>query len=113
MRAVFFRELRENVKWAGMICGLFGVLILLRAWHSGPFLLFDLAQDLTLICGPMAGLALGIAQSWFEVRADNWGFAVHRPVERAGVFAAKCAAGLTLLYVALAVPCAMAGIWAK
>ncbi len=113
MAAIFFRELRENAKWAAMIFGVFCVLIFLRAWHTGPFYLLFLAQDITLVYAPIAGLAMGIAQSIFETRADNWGFAVHRPVARMGLFAAKCAAGLVLVYLALSLPLVPAALWAR
>src|SRR5258706_7866178 len=112
MKPIFFKELRECLRWAGIIFGVLLVIVLFRAWRAGPFYLFGLSQELTLIYAPLAGLAMGFAQSWFEIRADNWGFVVHRPVNRAAIFAAKCAAGLSLLYVSLAGACAIAVIWA-
>src|SRR6266404_2840832 len=112
MGAIFLRELRENAKWAGMIFGVFCALIFLRAWHAGPNFLLNLPDPMTLIYAPLAGLVMGFAQSIFETKADNWGFVVHRPVSRRGIFAAKCAPGLTLLYAALVVPCLLAAAWA-
>ncbi|HEX4795755.1 MAG TPA: hypothetical protein VH370_18335 [Humisphaera sp.] len=112
MKAIFIKELRECLRWAGIIFSVLLVIVLFRAWRTGPFYLFVLSQELTLIYAPLAGLAMGFAQSWFEIRADNWGFVVHRPVHRAAIFAAKCVAGLLLLYVSLAAACAIAVIWA-
>ena len=45
MKAIFLREAPKGSD--DLDCSL---LILLRAWHSGPFLLFDLAQDLDAAC---------------------------------------------------------------
>jgi hypothetical protein len=55
---------------------------------------------------------MGVVQSLFETKPDNWGFVVHRPVRRGEIFAAKCAAGLLLLYAAITLPCAILSIWA-
>ena len=55
---------------------------------------------------------MGIAQSFFETRPDNWAFVVHRPLSRRALFAAKCCAGLLLLYVSLALPCLLIAAWA-
>jgi hypothetical protein len=112
MTAIFFKELRENARWAAMIGGAFCVLIFVRAWHASPYFLLDLPDPMTLLYAPLAGLVMGFAQSVFETRSDNWAFVVHRPVPRAGIFAAKCAAGLVLLYAALGLPCMLAAAWA-
>jgi len=112
MLPLFLREFRENAKWAAMIAGVFCAFIALHTWHTGPFFLFDIAQDVTLLYAPIAGLAMGVAQSWFETRPDNWSFLVHRPVPRTAIFLSKCAAGLSLLYASLALPCALAAAWA-
>lgn len=112
MITIFSRELRENLKWAAMIALAFFALIFLRAWHASPFFLLDLPDPMTLIYAPLAGLVMGVAQSAFETRPDNWSFVVHRPVARPAIFAAKCAAGLLLLYATLGIPCAAAVAWA-
>jgi hypothetical protein len=112
MGAIFLRELRENVKWAAMICIAFAAMIGLRAWHASPYFLLDLPDPMTLLYAPLAGLVMGVAQSFFETRPDNWGFVVHRPLSRRGIFAAKSAGGLLLLYLALGLPCAAAAAWA-
>jgi hypothetical protein len=112
MTAIFFKELRENARWAGMIGAAFCALVFLQAWHAGAFYLLNLPDPMTLIYAPLAGLAMGFAQSAFESRPDNWAFVVHRPIPRAGIFGAKCAAGLLLLYLSLGMPCALAAVWA-
>ena len=112
MIGVFLRELRENLKWAVVICGVMLVMVCHDIRNAGPMFLFVFPQPHTILGAPLAGLLMGIVQALFETKPDNWGFVVHRPVRRAGIFAAKCAAGLLLLYVALALPCLIAAAWA-
>lgn len=112
MIGVFLRELRENLKWAAAICGMLLVMIIHEIRDAEPMLMYELAQRYTLLLAPLAGLLMGVVQSLFETKPDNWSFVVHRPVRRGGIFAAKCAAGLLLLYAALALPCLFASGWA-
>jgi hypothetical protein len=112
MTAIFFKELRENARWAVLIAVVFSGFLFLRAWHASPFYLLDLPDPMTLLFAPFAGLAMGFAQSAFETRPDNWAFVVHRPVPRAGIFAAKSAAGLLLRYAGLGLACLLAILWA-
>jgi hypothetical protein len=112
MKAMFVKELRESAKWAAAIAGVLGVLVLLEIRKANPFILNQLAQQKVVYFAPLAGLLMGIAQSFFETRPDNWAFVVHRPLSRRSIFAAKAVAGLLLLYTALALPCLLAGIWA-
>lgn len=112
MIAVFMRELRENLKWAAVIFGLMLVIVIHELRDAEMMLMFHLSGAWLLWVAPMAGLLMGAVQAIFETKPDNWGFAVHRPVPRSGVFIAKCAAGLLLLYAALIVPCLLAAAWA-
>src|SRR5579871_3825493 len=113
MTAIFFKELRENIRWALLIALAFSSLIVLHAWHTSPFFLLDLPEPITVLYAPLAGLAMGFAQSFYETRPDNWSFVVHRPTPRVGIFAAKVIAGLVLLYSALGLPCFLAAMWAR
>lgn len=112
MIAVFLKELRENLKWAAVICGVLLVFVVHEIRDTGPGFLFDFPNKHTLFIAPLAGLLLGVVQMLFETRPDNWGFVVHRPVSRRQIFIAKCAAGLLLLYVSLLLPCILAWTWA-
>jgi hypothetical protein len=112
MKAMFVKELRENAKWAAAIAGVFGVIVLLEIRKGNPFLLNQLAQQKLVYFAPLAGFLMGVAQTFFEMRPDNWAFVVHRPASRGSMFTAKSAAGLLLLYTALAVPCLLAAFWA-
>jgi hypothetical protein len=112
MKIIFLKELRENAKWALLIFGAFNLLILFAIRTGNPFIVNHLAQERTLLLAPLAGLLMGIAQSFYEVRPDNWAFVVHRPVSRIGTFAGKCLAGLALLYLSLVIPCLLVAAWA-
>ena len=69
------------------------MLVLFEIRKANPFILNQLAQNKLVFFAPLAGLLMGIAQSFFETRPDNWAFVVHRPLSRRAVFAAKCLAG--------------------
>jgi hypothetical protein len=112
MMTVFFKELRENLKWAAVICGVLLMFVVHEIRDTGPGFLFDFPNKHTLFIAPLAGLLLGVVQMLFETKPDNWGFVVHRPVSRRKIFIAKCAAGLLLLYVSLLLPCIVAWTWA-
>ena len=103
MFIIFLKELRENLKWAAVIFGVLAVMFAHEMRDADPLLLFRISGQDMVFLAPLAGLLLGVVQSLFETRADNWAFVVHRPVERLRIFVAKCAAGLLLLYAALQV----------
>jgi hypothetical protein len=113
VKAIFFKELRENLKWAVGIFLIFGAIIYLQIRVPNPNFLFVVARPLgpILLTVVIFGALLGLAQSVFEIRSDNWAFAVHRPVPRLAVFLGKAAAGLLLLYAALVIPLALAVAW--
>src|SRR6185312_14009451 len=113
MIGVFLKELRENAKWAGVIFGVITLTVFSLMRRAGANLLFDLADPPLLVFVPMAGLLMGVVQTLFETKPDNWAFVVHRPVSRRGIFTAKSLAGLALLMIALEVPCLIAAAWAS
>src|SRR5215213_9607908 len=106
MTTIFLRELRENLKWAGVICAVLCFLFYNKMVGANPLMLFALPPSSTIFVAPLAGLLMGVMQSLFETRPDNWAFVVNRPVSRLTIFVAKCAAGLCLLYAALLLPLA-------
>jgi hypothetical protein len=112
MIGIFMRELRENFKWAAVICLVLFAIVVHEVHNSTPLLLFELSGQSLIFIAPIAGLLLGVAQTFFETKSDNWAFTVHRPLHREGIFIAKCVAGLVLLYTALAIPCIFAAAWA-
>ncbi|MGB7161054.1 MAG: hypothetical protein WBD40_23535 [Tepidisphaeraceae bacterium] len=109
MKAIFIRELRENAKWAALVC------VVLLGWmyyHAGNGNVLLKFGAFLIVAAPATGLVLGVAQSVFDTRPDNFAFTVHRPVARGATFAARCLAGLTLLYASLALPSVLSGWWA-
>src|SRR5215475_11423753 len=113
MKHIFLKELGEYAKWGLLIFGVVTLFVFSAIRSANPFILNHLAQDKTLFLAPLAGLMMGIAQSFYETRPDNWAFVIHRPVSRFGTFAGKSLAGLILLYVALSLPCFLAAAWAS
>ena len=93
MMGVFLRELRENAKWAAVICGVLLVLCVHEIRNPSPVLLYELANQTTPVMGALAGLLMGLVQSLFEMKADNWGFTVHRPGVAAADFCGEMCGG--------------------
>lgn len=117
MKSIYWKELRENAKWALIGLLLFAteltyawVSILRKNEHtiSGG----DVAQS---ICHPvfqslllftpivMAGVLCGL-QIKLERWRDRWAFLVHRPVPLISIFWGKALAGTTLYLAAMLIP---------
>src|SRR4051794_28871724 len=111
MKTVFQRELRENLKWAGVIFAVLMFVVYRHIRTPMPSMLFEISKSFLVFFGPLGGLVMGVMQSVFETKPDNWAFVVHRPVPRMQIFVAKCAAGLLLVYVALLAPCLLMAAW--
>src|SRR6185369_1093614 len=103
-----------NLKWAAIVFLVlsFAVYMNIRD-NPRPFMLYQLPSQFGTMITCIAGLMMGIVQSVFETKPDNWAYVVHRPEWRWRIFAAKCAAGLLLLYRALATPFLLAALWAS
>ena len=112
MIGIFLKELRENIKWAGVVFGVLMVFFLHEIRDAEAGFLFQFAHHYTIFIAPLAGLLMGVVQTLFDTRPDNWAFTVHRPVPRLQIFVAKSAAGLLLLYGSMMGFTAVASIWA-
>jgi hypothetical protein len=105
MKALIWKELRENLKWIAvptlLIAGLFAL------W--GAPLLFDdfFLFYVSLIAG-LFGAGLGFLQVFFESSGDKRSLLLHRPLSRSRIFLGKAIAGITLYLLALGIPCAIA-----
>ncbi|MEO8314782.1 MAG: hypothetical protein ABI645_08310 [Pseudomonadota bacterium] len=119
-KAVVWKELRENLKWAVVV--LLGMAaVLTYAIPSFSALLRRQGMDLngisavleaaTTIGGLLAGLLIGAAQTLVENRGDKWGFLTHRPISRSTLFWAKAAAGILLYAISTGLPVAAALFW--
>jgi len=63
MIAIFMKEVRENLKWAGVIFGVLCLCIYSRMREPSPFFLLQLPEPFLTLGAPLAGLLLGLAQS--------------------------------------------------
>ncbi len=69
MKAMFLKELRENLKWGLLILGFFCLSVAGWIHEAGPNLLFDMVRpETTGVPLAVVGLALGLLQTWFETR---------------------------------------------
>src|SRR6266568_745270 len=100
MKALIYKELRENLKLAVPLFLLLAAFFTFAAWDGGGNALLS-AEFLRLISLGCAGFgaALGWLQIHHERPRDLWAFLVHRPITRTEIFFAKIVGGL-LLYVA-------------
>jgi hypothetical protein len=109
LRALYWKELREGIKWA--VAGLLVVIVMLAfamvtqtsafsgvvpGIGNGPFMIATIA----------AGIIMGLGQSIPEHGGDKWGFLAHRPVSRGVLWTAKVVAGVLLYVVVTALPVA-------
>ncbi len=112
MKAIIWKELRENFKWAllallALTVAEFYTLSLSRTSISlnaevslfGSAFLMASSFGCTLI-----GAALGTVQILPELRRDQWAALLHRPASRQVIFLGKAAAGLLLYLFAAALP---------
>lgn len=123
MRAMIWKEFRENLKWAALgFLATAGALAFAITQHKGGLsrdylgmgspLSNDMFQAATMICSAVVALLLGLVQVLPEKQLDKWAFLVHRPVSRTQLLAGKVITGLTLYALAVGVPFACAAVWA-
>lgn len=112
MRAIFWKELRENAKWAAL--GLVVISLgLAYAWarttdpqeyySSFQGILAPAVLMVTTLGSAIVGGALGLLQIVPEQARDRWAFLVHRPTSLGAIFRGKALAGV-LLYLAATLP---------
>ena len=117
MKAIFWKEIRENLKWGALGFIVFSLALAL-AWtktinpsgqtdESTSYLLSSAILMATSLCPVILAGALGFLQIVPEQRRDRWAFLVHRPVERGAIFWGKAAAGMSLYFAAMLVPWAV------
>lgn len=122
MRAIFWKELRENAKWGALALLIFS-LALAYGWTkvADPLQYYDSYQSLlspvlgmvTSLGAAILGGALGMLQIIPEQARDRWAFLVHRPVKIAGVFWGKSLAGVLLYSLATLPPYLILSWWAS
>ncbi len=92
MKPLFWKELRQSLKWAIAVLAIMGVAAIYFAWdvsrpgrYAPPFERF---QQLSVVACPLAGLFLGVMHVVTERRRDLWAFLVHRPMSRTTIMLA-------------------------
>ena len=108
MKAIIFKELQENAKWAALM--LVGMLIAMTValyegfvWSFRPQVFHDEILAV-MIFGPCAAaLVLGLLQTALETRRDQWAFLMHRGVSASHIYLGKVVAG-TIMYLAIVLP---------
>lgn len=121
MRAMLWKELRENLRWAILAALALGAaefygLQLKQLFNYG----IDTSETLckaTFLMGTTfgsaaVGLVLGLVQILPEQRRDQWAALIHRPVPRSTIYQGKVAAGLVLYFLAAGLPFAFCAWYA-
>ncbi len=115
MKALIWKELRENFPWALLAC--FAMLLaeiysVSAKFDPGSADGFSLCASLFLMATslgcPLVGAALGALQILPEQRRDQWAALLHRPAPRGVIFLGKAIAGLLLYFFATLIPFAAA-----
>lgn len=120
MKTIFWKEIRENAKWAALGLAIFA-LGLAYAWAktTDPYQYYEAYSALlapavlmvTTLGSAIIGGALGLLQIIPEQARDRWAFLVHRPVSLASIFWGKCLAGIVLYLAATLPPFLVLGWW--
>lgn len=120
MRAIFWKEFRESLKWAVLaMLALALVLAYLLYSMSRPFNWGNAAfsaesiQMITVIGTALTAASLGILQTLPERRRDQWAFLMHRPAAPTEIFFGKVIPGLLLYVAAMLVPLFIAAWWSS
>ncbi len=122
MRALIWKELRENMGWALLAALALGSAEIYALHHTqfpgqvDPYF----SDGITLCKKPFlmvtrfgcaaAGLALGLLQMLPELKRDRWAALLHRPISRGRLFWGKAIAGVLLYGIAAGVPF-LATVW--
>jgi len=115
MKAIIWKELRENAKWAVLM--MLGLAAGFWACQANPdhvdrqLLVGTTMMMLTTLGFSAVGFALGLLQGLQDSGTGRWGFLTHRPISRSRVFFAKALAGVLLYLPATALPLAVTACW--
>ena len=115
MKPLFWKELRQGLKWAIAVLAIMSIAAIYIAWDASRLRMyippFGRIQQLSVVGCPLAGLFLGVMHVVTERRRDLWAFLVHRPMSRTTIMLAKTSAGLVLYFLAVGVPVAAVNAW--
>jgi len=119
MKAMIWKELRENLKWAVLAMIGLGLAEIYGLYYWDPYNnrdngMFSLDKSTFLMATTfgcaLTGLFLGFLQILPEQRRDQWATLLHRPVTRGVILRGKVVAGL-VLYLFATVPPFLVCIW--
>jgi hypothetical protein len=109
MKALIWKECRENLKWAVLPMLLVGGI---KALIGPPSLMdYEFLQFLSLVAA-VSGATLGFLQVFVESQGDRRAFLLHRPISHSQIFLGKTIAGVGLYLLAMGIPFACAVGWA-
>lgn len=119
MKALVFKELRENLKLAalGLVIYVLLLVVQYRDYVVSPTNMYhplargDLLWNTAWFCG-IFGAVLGWLQIHNERRPDLWAFLLHRPITRTQIFLGKALAGLGLYAAVVGLPLLVFILWA-
>ncbi len=122
MKAILWKEVRENLKWAVLGGIAFAVALayslnqLEQTYRIGSFsdngVMNCRELSTVLLFGPIfIGFALGLLQIVPELKRDQWAFLIHRPVHIKTIFWGKVTAGFLLYFGATILPFSLAAGW--
>jgi len=114
LKALIVKELRENLQWAMLACGIaFGMLSIgiYKEFQYGQSIASPLFLYIYEFLCPAAGLIIGLMQMLPEMRRGRWQFVTHRPVSRSALLFVKILVGAALYFLAVGMPVAIISIW--
>ncbi len=110
MKALIWKEWRENLPWAAVVWAVLGMIFLpgLALMGMDPIKpehnIFEGMEWISLEFAPLTATVLGYMQISRDSAIDKWAFLVHRPVTRTSIFCGKAIGGLSLYLVAFCIP---------
>ena len=104
MIAVFWKEVRENLRWASLAFVAMAAT-LIRMWQGSQLVLSDGDRHMfACMITVFTGIALGILQTRRDKRPASRALLFHRGITADAAFAGKLLAGLALYFFAVYVP---------
>jgi hypothetical protein len=118
IKAILWKEWRENIKWAVFALIGFSIAILHLLYDklqpdSTVGDAFGAISPVTLLMPPFFAAILGVLQVGGELRRDQWAFLIHRPLSRSAIFGGKALAGLVLYLGVTLLPIMVLALWAQ
>jgi 4-hydroxy-3-methylbut-2-en-1-yl diphosphate synthase IspG/GcpE len=113
MKALLWKEWRENLKWA-VLALLAGGALWWYVLHRPPWpdsIMSSHAQVAAAFFAAVSAVLLGALQTFLDTRSGRRALLLHRPLSRSRIFFAKACAGLSLYFLAVSVPFAGAALW--